>query len=90
MYSEEVIYCHFLLYYFHLASRLGRRPKRRKEAIQDGGALQMMASPTSSTAAMLLPGLLASTNATLQIQAITVRVAVYLLGYWRRTAGVPT
>jgi len=56
---------------FRVASRLGRRPKRRKEAVQDSGALHMMSSPTSSTAAMLVPGLLASTNATLQLQATT-------------------
>ena len=51
------------------ASRLGRRPKRRKEVTQDGGTEHMMTSPTSGTAAMMVPGLLASTTARLQLQA---------------------
>jgi len=71
------ICCIFLLLsYFRLASRLGRRPKRRKEAVQDGAALQVMTSPTSSTAAMLVPGLLASTSATLQLQVNTSCVII--------------
>jgi len=51
-----------------IASRLGRRPKRRKEVIQDGVTQQLLTPSSSSAAAMLVPGLLASTTATLQLQ----------------------
>jgi len=65
-----------------LASRLGRRPKRRKEIppqMQNDVATQqaaMLSPSTSGTSPMLVPGLLATTNPTLYKEFMQVTITV--------------